>query len=165
MCTTVCSRMSRYVAMTLRPAQGKWNKATQQRITMINSMLGFMKNIKMLGLQRSMADHVEDLRDQEMQAAAGVRWLSVAYNASGKLGVQHTIFRSRFGALIITLPSQCIGYVCPSFHHRCLRRRCTFSRASSGHGVRFHVHCYSCYDHSSCKHDHDYCSESCHLLL
>lgn len=80
----VCSRMSRYVAKTLSPAQGRWNKATQQRISVINSMLGSIKNIKMLGLQRSVMDHVEDLRNQEIVAAAGVRWLSVAYNASGQ---------------------------------------------------------------------------------
>lgn len=77
--------MSRYVAKTLRPAQGKWNKATQQRISMTNSMLGSIKNIKMLGLQKSVSNCVQDLRDEEMHAAAGVRWLSVAYNASGKL--------------------------------------------------------------------------------
>lgn len=47
-------------------------------------MLGSIKNIKMLGLQQSIVNHVEDLRNQEMHAAAGVRWLSVAYNASGK---------------------------------------------------------------------------------
>lgn len=80
----VCSRMSRYVAKTLSPAQGRWNKATQQRISVINSMLGSIKNIKMLGLQQSIVNHVQDLRNQEMHAAAGVRWLSVAYNASGK---------------------------------------------------------------------------------
>lgn len=76
--------MSLYVAKTLKPAQGKWNKATQQRISVINSVLGCVKNIKMLGLQQSVTSHVEELRDQEMNAAAGVRWLSVAYNASGE---------------------------------------------------------------------------------
>lgn len=83
-CNAVCSRMSRYVAKTLKPAQGKWNKATQQRISVINSMLGSVKNIKMLGLQQSVTSHVEELRNREMHAAAGVRWLSVAYNASGE---------------------------------------------------------------------------------
>lgn len=48
-------------------------------------MLGAMKNIKMLGMQEPVTDHAEDLRQQEMNAAKGVRWLMVAYNASGKL--------------------------------------------------------------------------------
>lgn len=83
--TTVCSRVSRYVAIHLKAEQGKWNTATQQRISVTSSMLGAMKNIKMLGMQQTVADHVENLRQQEMNAAKGVRWLMVAYNASGKL--------------------------------------------------------------------------------
>lgn len=75
--------MSRYVAIHLKVEQGKWNKATQQRISVTSSMLGAMKNIKMLGMQQTVATHVEDLRKQEMTAARGVRWLMVAYNASG----------------------------------------------------------------------------------
>lgn len=67
-----------------RHEQGKWNAATQQRISVTSSMLGAIKNIKMLGMQQTVADHVEDLRKQELAAARGVRWLMVAYNASGK---------------------------------------------------------------------------------
>lgn len=48
-------------------------------------MLGAMKNIKMLGMQQTVADHVESLRREELNAAKGVRWLMVAYNASGEL--------------------------------------------------------------------------------
>ncbi|CAN8101311.1 unnamed protein product [Discula destructiva] len=77
-----CSRVSRYVAIHLKAEQGRWNKATQQRISATSSMLGAMKNIKMLGMQETVANHVEDLRRQEMDAAKGVRWLMVAYNAS-----------------------------------------------------------------------------------
>lgn len=96
---TVCSHMSRYVAKALKPAQGKWNRATQQRISVINSMLGSIKNVKMLGLQRCVATQVEDLRNQEMCAAAGVRWLFVAYNTSGK-------FRLVWGVVFNTLTSR-----------------------------------------------------------
>lgn len=81
----VCSRVSRYVAIHLQTEQGKWNAATQQRISVTSSMLGAMKNIKMLGMQQTVADHVENLRWKEMNAAKGVRWLMVAYNASGEL--------------------------------------------------------------------------------
>lgn len=58
----VCSRVSRYVAINLKVEQGRWNKATQQRISATSSMLGAMKNIKMLGMQESVASHVQDLR-------------------------------------------------------------------------------------------------------
>lgn len=81
----VCSRMSRHVAKHLKAEQGKWNAATQQRISATSSMLASIKNIKMLGIQDFIANHVEDLRRRELDAAKGVRWLMVAYNASGKL--------------------------------------------------------------------------------
>lgn len=82
---TVCSRVSRYVAIHTKAEQGKWNTATQQRISATSSILGAMKNIKMLGMQQTILNHVEDLRRQDMNAAKGVRWLMVAYNASGEL--------------------------------------------------------------------------------
>ncbi|KUI57164.1 Multidrug resistance-associated protein 1 [Cytospora mali] len=77
-----CSQMSRYVTKHLKAEQGKWNTATQQRISATSSMLASIKNIKMLGFQEAMVNHIEDLRRQEMDAARGVRWLMVAYNAS-----------------------------------------------------------------------------------
>lgn len=75
--------MSRHVAKHLKPEQGKWNAATQHRISATSSMLGAMKNIKMLGMQQTVANHIEDLRQREMDAAWGVRWLMFGYNASG----------------------------------------------------------------------------------
>lgn len=83
--------MSRYVAVNLKAEQGKWNTANQQRISVTSSTLGAMKNIKMLGMQQPVADHIEDLRRQEMNAAKGVRWLMVAYNASGELSSSYSI--------------------------------------------------------------------------
>lgn len=81
----VCSQVSRHVANHLKAEQGKWNAATQQRISATGSVLGAIKNIKMLGMQQTVAGYVEDLRKQELDAARGVRWLMVGYNASGKL--------------------------------------------------------------------------------
>ncbi|ROV96362.1 hypothetical protein VPNG_09065 [Cytospora leucostoma] len=78
----LCSRMSRHVAKNLRARQGKWNAATQQRITVTSSLLASIKNVKMLGMQEAVTEHVEELRRREMDAARGVRWLMVAYNAS-----------------------------------------------------------------------------------
>lgn len=81
----VCSRVSRYVAQHLKPEQGKWNVATQQRISFTNSILSSIKNIKMLGMQQAVTDRIEGLRKNEMDAARGVRLLTVQYGASGKL--------------------------------------------------------------------------------
>lgn len=83
--SAVCSRVSRYVAQHLKPEQGKWNVATQQRISFTNSILSSIKNIKMLGMQQAVADRIQDLRKHEMDAARGVRLLTVQYGASGKL--------------------------------------------------------------------------------
>lgn len=77
--------MSRYVAQHLKPEQGKWNVATQQRISFTNSVLSSIKNIKMLGMQQAVADRIESLRKHEIDTARGVRLLSVQYGASGKL--------------------------------------------------------------------------------
>lgn len=70
--------------MNLKPEQNKWSAATGHRIVATNSMLVFLKNIKMLGMQQTVVNHVEDLRQREMDAAWGVRWLMFGYNASGK---------------------------------------------------------------------------------
>ncbi|KAI3399955.1 hypothetical protein diail_5111 [Diaporthe ilicicola] len=78
----VCSRVSRYVAKHLKPEQGKWNTATQQRISLTNSMLGSIKTIKMLGMQQAVVDQAQSLREHEIQAARGVRSLMVQYGAS-----------------------------------------------------------------------------------
>lgn len=77
MLNTVCSRVSRYVAKHLKPEQGKWNMATQQRISLTNSMLGSIKNIKMLGMQQAVSNRIQDLRKHEINAARGVRLLMV----------------------------------------------------------------------------------------
>lgn len=74
--------MSQYVAKNLRPRQGNWNRATQNRISMTTTVIGAMKHVKMLGLQNRMSAAVENLRRIELQMARKVRWLMVAYNAS-----------------------------------------------------------------------------------
>ncbi|KAI1078186.1 ABC transporter [Whalleya microplaca] len=77
-----CSRMSQYVAKNLRSRQGRWNEATQSRISMTSAVISTMKNIKMLGLQDAMFAHIQDLRQHELGVASRVRWMMVAYNAS-----------------------------------------------------------------------------------
>lgn len=48
-------------------------------------MLGAIKNIKMLGVQEAVSDHILEMREEEIEAAKSVRWMMIAYNASGKL--------------------------------------------------------------------------------
>lgn len=81
----VCSRVSRYLAKNLQSKQKDWSVATQNRIAMTTSMLGSVKSLKMLGI----VDHTESLilslRLWELEMAKKVRWMMVAYNASGML--------------------------------------------------------------------------------
>jgi len=79
----VCSRVSRYVAKNLQPRQKNWNIATQTRIGATSSMIGSMKVVKMLGLQRYLASRTQKLRAEELEVASKVRWMMVYYNASG----------------------------------------------------------------------------------
>ncbi|KAK3301707.1 P-loop containing nucleoside triphosphate hydrolase protein [Chaetomium strumarium] len=81
----LCSRMSRYVAKHLGPRQKAWNTATQQRVAATSSMLGAMKVIKTLGLQRCMARFIRRLRDDELATASKVRWIMVYYNAGANM--------------------------------------------------------------------------------
>ncbi|KAH7034680.1 ABC transporter-like protein [Microdochium trichocladiopsis] len=78
----VCSRVSQFVARTLRAKQGSWNAATQDRISLTSSMISNIKSIKMLGMQSSMVQYIEKSRLHELKMASKVRWLMVAYNAS-----------------------------------------------------------------------------------
>ena len=86
----VCSRVSRYVAQHLKPEQGRWNVAVQQRISFTNSVLSSIKNIKMLGMQQAVTDRIQNLRRNEIDAARAVRLLTVQYGASGKLNAFST---------------------------------------------------------------------------
>jgi hypothetical protein len=79
----VCSRMSRYLAKNLQSKQKAWTVATQKRIAMTTSMLGSMKSLKMLGVTTYTEYLVQNLRLEELNMAKNVRWMMVAYNASG----------------------------------------------------------------------------------
>ncbi len=48
-------------------------------------MLGGIKNIKMLGMQGVVETQILNLREHELEMAAKVRWMMLAYNASSKL--------------------------------------------------------------------------------
>lgn len=77
--------MTRYVARNLRPKQLVWNRATQDRINRIVSVVSKMKIIKMLGLVSVIESQISGLRQAEIDASKEMRWVSVLANASGML--------------------------------------------------------------------------------
>lgn len=124
----VCSRVSRYVAQHLKPEQGKWNVATQQRISFTNSILSSIKNIKMLGMQKAVSRRIDGLRKHEIDAARGVRLLTVQYGASGKL----YCFSSLESHADSLAPSKCTGAFRPCVYYRSVRSSCSASRGCDG---------------------------------
>lgn len=81
----VASRVSQYVAQNIRARQKGWNTATQTRISTLSSVLGSMKSVKAMGLSGFLGDYVTGLRQKEIERSKHVRWMNVAYNASGML--------------------------------------------------------------------------------
>src|SRR3954447_20645989 len=75
--------MSRYLAKNLQGKQKDWTVATQERIATTISTLGSMKSLKMLGITPYTETLLHDLRAREISRAMKVRWMMVAYNASG----------------------------------------------------------------------------------
>lgn len=81
--TIVCSRMSKYLAKNLQSKQKSWSVATQKRLAMTASMLSSIKSLKMLGTTPYTENLIQGLRIKELAMAKKVRWMMVAYNASG----------------------------------------------------------------------------------
>ncbi|GKZ22049.1 hypothetical protein AbraCBS73388_007986 [Aspergillus brasiliensis] len=78
-----CSRMSAYVAKHLEPRQKDWNAATQERISTTTSVLGGIKSLKMMGMEDAVQYRILKLRANELRMSERLRWILVAYNASG----------------------------------------------------------------------------------
>lgn len=147
---SVCSRMSRYLAKNLQSKQKIWNEATQERLALTTSMLGSVKSLKMLGVTPYTESLVQSLRFQELGMAKQVRWMMVAYNASG-----------RYPAVLL-MASYYLTFArsqCPrdilSYHHLCALCDCgAFERRGTRHGDCFHYHCASRISDPFCQHDH-----------
>lgn len=71
------------MAKNLKTKQRNWNIATQKRIAMTSSMLSSVKSLKMLGMIAYIETFIQNLRLQELEMSKKVRWMMVAYNASG----------------------------------------------------------------------------------
>ncbi|KAM7206614.1 P-loop containing nucleoside triphosphate hydrolase protein [Rhypophila sp. PSN 637] len=80
--TIFCSRISAYVARNLKTRQAEWNAATRKRIALTSSVLSSAKTVKMLGMQDAVQQQILELRQDELDKAARVRWIRVVYNAS-----------------------------------------------------------------------------------
>jgi hypothetical protein len=77
--------MSAYVAKHLQRRQEDWSAATQERLAMITSILGGIESMKILGIEKATSSLVSNLRAREILMSIRLRWIMVAYNASGKL--------------------------------------------------------------------------------
>jgi len=77
--------VSRFVARNLQPNQKAWNDATQNRIAATSSLLSALKTVKVLGLQKTLTNRIQELRQKELWVASKLRWVMVYYNASGLL--------------------------------------------------------------------------------
>lgn len=75
--------MSAYVAKHLEGRQKDWNVATQARISAITSVLGGIKSLKMMGMEDVGQSRISQLREKELRLSERLRWILVAYNASG----------------------------------------------------------------------------------
>lgn len=75
--------MSAYVAKHLQNRQKSWNMATQKRIALTTTFLDMIKNVKTLGMSGILESRVQGLRQDEIDMSKRLRWIMVAYNASG----------------------------------------------------------------------------------
>ncbi|KAI2671649.1 hypothetical protein CBS147355_8641 [Penicillium roqueforti] len=83
-----CSQMSAYVAKHLQAKQKDWSVATQDRLSMLASVLRGIKSMKILGLDQATSFLVSNLRAREIAKSIRLRWIMVAYNASANaLGI------------------------------------------------------------------------------
>lgn len=111
--------MSKHLANNLQEKQKDWNLATQKRLAMTTSMLGSMKSLKMLGITPYTESMVHSLRLEELDMAKKVRWMMVAYNASGKsLSLEILILSNR-------RCSECSRNIFPHSHLCIVRSPCT----------------------------------------
>lgn len=126
---TVCSRMSRYLAKNLQSKQKSWSVATQDRLAMTSSMLAAIKSLKMLGTTPYTETLIQNLRLRELAMAKKVRWMMVAYNASG-MNPDSVL---QYGCVInlINFSSERSWHILSDHHVRTIRLAGNFQRLDS----------------------------------
>lgn len=66
------------------PARVQWNKAIQERVGSVSTMLSQIKGVKMMGLTDLFHDSLQTLRIHELKLAIRFRWILVQLNWLGK---------------------------------------------------------------------------------
>jgi ATP-binding cassette, subfamily C (CFTR/MRP), member 1 len=75
----------------MAPAQKAWNAAIQERVGVTSSVLGQMKEVKLLGLTRRWSHDIQALRVKELELNAGYRVFIVAMNVIGNKGLPYNL--------------------------------------------------------------------------
>ncbi|KAL7944723.1 P-loop containing nucleoside triphosphate hydrolase protein [Trichoderma barbatum] len=78
-CTVAMTRLSNFMG----PAMKAWNEAIQQRITITSSVIGSIKEVKMLGRANSWTDSIQQLRVVELQRSKKFRKFITYMNILG----------------------------------------------------------------------------------
>lgn len=82
---TVGALISGVLAMSMGPAQKKLNEAIEKRISDTTTVLGSMKETKMLGLVGSWSNAIERLLDTQIRQSLAFRSILVMLNVAAKL--------------------------------------------------------------------------------
>ncbi|RFU75576.1 abc transporter [Trichoderma arundinaceum] len=78
-CTIVMTKISKHMG----PALKAWNEAIQERVTTTSSVVGSMKEVKMLGRASSWTDSIQSLRVAELQRSKKFRKFITYMNVLG----------------------------------------------------------------------------------
>lgn len=121
--------MSRYLVKTLQSKQKSWSIATQNRLAMTTSMLAAIKSLKMLGTTLYTEALIQNLRLRELAMAKKVRWMMVAYNASGMH--PDSVFQYARVIDLINFSSKRSWHILSNHHVRTIRLAGNFQRLGS----------------------------------
>ncbi|EED18831.1 multidrug resistance protein, putative [Talaromyces stipitatus ATCC 10500] len=78
----ICGVANSRMANIMSTRQKIWNGAIQRRIGMTSTMLGSMKNVKMMGLSGFMTRNIQEQRIHELDMATGYRWMVLSTNVA-----------------------------------------------------------------------------------
>lgn len=71
------------------PARIQWNKAIQERVGSVSTMLSQIKGVKMMGLTEFFHNSLHTLRVHELQLSVKFRWILVQLNSFGNISPAH----------------------------------------------------------------------------
>lgn len=142
--------MSAYVAKHLENRQKGWNKATQNRLAATTAAIEGIKSLKMMGMDDAIQSQVLHLRSNEIEMSKRLRWIMVAYNASGMSWVRLT---SKISLILTIHSSKCTWG--PRSGRDSHPLPIVLSRRSNACRSNFYISCPSSYGDTSGQHGHD----------